>query len=272
MSKLFDALNSLEARKSEGQEAIYYCTEKQEDKGRWKRPVWMLPLLVFLFFVAVGLGFILSLSSLKMGHTRGAAGFDPGRQIKTDVAAPAMPTTPAISAVDDKKDKKDIKDNTRSDAGSRAVPDSDMREADYLAQKPVSKRKNIQEKTRSEKNGQGKAREKILNGGHELALPPSHEFVKDESGLTSEHLLQQAEEYRIAGRMEEAVELYRTVWAKTGDARVANNLAAALLVLGRAKEAEGILSEALKKAPDDIDLKFNLDFARRKLTQAVHDR
>jgi hypothetical protein len=290
MSKLFDALSSLEARESGGQEAIHYLTEKREDRGRRKVPVWTLPLLVFLFFAAAGLGFILSLSSFKIGHTGRAAGFDlRQQQAKTDRTAPttipAMPTT----MIDNREPlkihdelleipNKDLKDNAPSGAKQIAAQDLiKMHEAGHFTPKPgpdtAYKEKNGPEQDRLEKIRPEKARENISNGGHELALPPSHEFVKDEPGLiTREHLLQQAEEYRAAGRMEEAAGLYRTVWAKTGDPGVANNLAAALLVLGRAKEAEGVLSEALKKAPDDVDLKFNLDLARRKLAQAVRDR
>jgi len=43
---------------------------------------------------------------------------------------------------------------------------------------------------------------------------------------------------------------------------VGNNLAAALLRLGRAGEARAVLQKALRNAPDDRDLLLNLRLAK----------
>lgn len=87
------------------------------------------------------------------------------------------------------------------------------------------------------------------------------------SFISTERDLQRAEDLRRSGDFEEAAVIYRAVWLKTGDVRVANNLGAALLAVGRPQEAADVLKEALKKAPEDEDIKFNLGLALERLDQ-----
>ncbi|NDY42322.1 hypothetical protein G3N55_05630, partial [Dissulfurirhabdus thermomarina] len=55
----------------------------------------------------------------------------------------------------------------------------------------------------------------------------------DPGAWTRKALLQQAEEYRLAGRLRDAARLYRAYLAERPDPAVANNLAGVLILLGR---------------------------------------
>ncbi len=89
------------------------------------------------------------------------------------------------------------------------------------------------------------------------ALSP---FVSNPLVLTSrqKRLLYRAERFRKAGLKEQALNIYKKIWAKSHNPLVANNLAAILMEKGRYKEAKEILVQAIGLSPDDNDLKFNL--------------
>ncbi len=79
--------------------------------------------------------------------------------------------------------------------------------------------------------------------------------------------LHQAEELRRKGEWDSAIILYRKVWREGRDPAVANNLAASLLYRNRLAEAQQVLAEALKIAPDDPELRENEKLAHRLSTQ-----
>ncbi len=86
-----------------------------------------------------------------------------------------------------------------------------------------------------------------------------------ESARFRKGLLSQAELMRQNGKLDEAATIYKQIWKETGRVEVANNLAATLMLAGREAEAVLILEEALKKAPSDEDLRYNLDVCNERI-------
>lgn len=69
--------------------------------------------------------------------------------------------------------------------------------------------------------------------------------------------LHQAEELRRKGDWDGAISLYSRIWQQGQDPGVANNLAASLIFRKRFPEAQQVLKDALKLAPNDPDLLSN---------------
>lgn len=97
--------------------------------------------------------------------------------------------------------------------------------------------------------------------------PPPQEIA----GSTAEDFtkttrwLHQAEIYRHQGEWDGAITLYKRVFNTTRDPAVANNLAAALIETRRIDQAHKILQEAALAAPDDPDIKQNLQVIQQML-------
>ncbi|MFT5700358.1 MAG: tetratricopeptide (TPR) repeat protein [Desulforhopalus sp.] len=85
--------------------------------------------------------------------------------------------------------------------------------------------------------------------------------------VRSSRWLHQAELYRHEGEWEGAIALYRRVWDISKDPNVANNLAAALIEVERPEEALEILQEARIAAPNDRDIKQNLEIIKQMLPE-----
>ena len=79
--------------------------------------------------------------------------------------------------------------------------------------------------------------------------------------------LHQAELYRHSGEWEAAIALYQRVWNISGEPDVANNLAAALIQVNRLEDALEILREASIIAPNDPDIKENIEILRQLMRQ-----
>ena len=78
-------------------------------------------------------------------------------------------------------------------------------------------------------------------------------------------MLESAESYRRAGDLNSALSLYKKLWGETHNPLVGNNYGAILIVLKRFSDAKKVLTDALRYAPKDQDLLFNLSVAKAKL-------
>ncbi|MGB9711582.1 MAG: tetratricopeptide repeat protein [Dissulfurimicrobium sp.] len=287
MSRLFDALKELETREGGGHETLHYLAERDDGERHAKRPVWVAPLLVVLFFVAVGLGFIVSINLWwrvgaagktavtglnNISHGKAANGTDnmaPSAQTQIRrIGRDKVAQSSAVQTVSPSMPSEDLKNKvsmpTAALYGFMATKAGDTACEPYVGQIDHSIQKDARNRVYVSKE-EDAVPENGATGVSRQRLPVAHiSQPENTTDLIQKSLIQQAEEYRLAGRMEDAVRLYRTIWRKTGDVDVANNLGAALLVLGRTKEAEQVLQEALKKAPADMDIRFNLNLAREK--------
>ena len=75
--------------------------------------------------------------------------------------------------------------------------------------------------------------------------------------------LHQAEELRRKGDWDGAISLYTRIWQQGQDPGVANNLAASLIFRKRFPEAQKVLKDALKLAPNDPDLLSNYQLVQQ---------
>ncbi len=77
-------------------------------------------------------------------------------------------------------------------------------------------------------------------------------------------MLQQAEELQNSGDIRQAADIYENLWDNTQSPLIANNLAACLIVCGRLQEAKAVLKSALKITPHDPDLLYNLSLVQSR--------
>lgn len=76
-------------------------------------------------------------------------------------------------------------------------------------------------------------------------------------------IVYQAEKMREQDDFPKAFVLYKKAWAFGPNPDIANNLAAILIQSRQYEEAEKYLKQAISLAPDDEDLRFNLEIARK---------
>ncbi len=87
----------------------------------------------------------------------------------------------------------------------------------------------------------------------------SWEMIRDKQQVERKRLLYRAEQQRINGNLDLALELYIEAWDTGGGAGVANNIAAILIGKKEYILAEEYLRKALAIAPSDRDLLYNLE-------------
>ncbi len=75
-------------------------------------------------------------------------------------------------------------------------------------------------------------------------------------------ILYQAEKMREQGDLPKALTLYKKAWSFGPNPDIANNLAAILIQSRQYKKAEDYLQQVISLAPDDEDLRFNLEIAQ----------
>ena len=160
-----------------------------------------------------------------------------------------------------------------------------QKERDQIIRKEVEKIARLQEKTDpDDMNGSGAAVEEEglirKNENHDLDnavkieqdIGVAGEYIRSEDVLefqrkqkeaSRKRLLYRAESERIQGDSSAALLLYQQAWEMGPDPGLANNIAAVLIGFQEYSQAEIYLLEALKLAPGDKDLLFNLEIVNQ---------
>jgi hypothetical protein len=88
--------------------------------------------------------------------------------------------------------------------------------------------------------------------------------------VAKKRLMYQAEKLRIQGDLSRALPLLKEAWEKEHDPDLGNNIAAILIGYEQYDEAEQYLRKALKLAPEDKDLLFNLEIVTQGKKQKIN--
>ena len=260
MSKLFEAINRLEA--DTGQVVVespfgLETADRYEAKSdkTWRKTL-LLAGVIFIFALGIGFGLLFlskkltsqatsiknypfvqrSLDNTKKTQKIARLQLDHDISQKVNVAQPLSQTRRSVKSLKEKEDSdKIIRVKIPKPYNKHAIS-KDFSVKDRI---PFQVRKV---------------------SGTTVVKQNLSSFMSNPLVLTSrqKRLLYRAEKFRKAGLKEQALDIYKKIWAKSHNPLVANNLAAMLMEKGQYQEAKEILVQAIGLSPDDNDLKFNL--------------
>ncbi len=268
MSRLFDALQSIEKRHGgkESPDIPFSGAAGGASPGQSRRRPWLLYAGIVILITATAAGGMFIMNMLEQTTAR----HDKAQQVQVAprVIANTVPTAPPAGArgITDLPPpeshgagKAPSRQNGRS---ARLAAAMSQDPADLLSRLPdsphVSKRRERKRRTGAVVPLQDSTRPPKKSPGSHTAVDGQ---VSRMPGLFSpevKRMLQQAEELRTSGRVNDAANVYDALWRRTKSPLIANNLAACLMVTGQVDKAREILEKALKLNPDDSDLQYNL--------------
>ena len=267
MSRLFDALQSIEKRQG-GKESpdIPFSDAAGASPGQDRRTPWMLFAGIVILITATAAGGMFILNMLEQTTVRQ----DKAQQVQ--VAPRLLTKTVPTAPPSGEKDITDLPPPESHGAGkapsrqngrsAKLAASMSQDPADLLSRLPDSPHVP---KSRARKKRTGAAAQLQDSTRHPKKSPGSHTAANRQvsrmPGLFSpevKRMLQQAEELRTSGRVNDAANVYDALWRRTKSPLIANNLAACLMITGQVDKAREILEKALKLNPDDSDLQYNL--------------
>jgi hypothetical protein len=267
MSRLFDALQSIEKRQ-DGKKSpdIPFSGAAGASPGQARRIPWMLfaGIVVLITATAAGGMFILNMLEQTTVRQDKVQLVQVAPRVIANSVSPAPPASErGITDLPAPKSVGAGKAPSRQDGHSAKLAASMSQDpADLLSRLPDSPHvpKSIERKRRT-----GAAAPLKDSSRSQKKSPRSHAApdgqVRRMPGLFSpeaKRMLQQAEELRTAGRVNDSAKVYDTLWRRTKSPLIANNLAACLMITGQVEKARKILEKALKLNPEDSDLQYNL--------------
>jgi tetratricopeptide (TPR) repeat protein len=96
--------------------------------------------------------------------------------------------------------------------------------------------------------------------------------IQTRQEFRGKRLLHRAEKLRREGRMAQALSLYKKAWHNNPTPAIANNIGAILIGMDSYKEAKSYLDKALRLAPGDQDILFNLTIAVQRQDRQAGER
>ncbi len=260
MSKLFEAINSLEANTSQvvvespfDPKLLDVDDAGAKTKPKGKRLLVSAGLIVILA-VAIGLGALLILRKMSRPEL--------SNQVLHKVQTPVY----QANIADHAKTTIRVQTDNSSVSASKTKTGLGKQTAKVDTHNIASSFKEIK--------GAGQKVKKKHNEGSDINPLPSTLTLKDRSAsqevlaplvanpliLNSrqKRLLYRAEKLRKSGLENQALALYKKIWNKSHNPLVANNLAAILMEKGEYQEAKDILEQAIDISPGDNDLIYNL--------------
>jgi tetratricopeptide (TPR) repeat protein len=138
------------------------------------------------------------------------------------------------------------------------------------AEKPPAPEKEITDQYEAKVETTAVTRKQI-NSEIQIQQVSLEQFIESSSSKAEKELskdrqrkriVYQAEKMREQGDLSKALVLYKKAWAFCPNPDIANNLAAILIQSRQFEEAEDYLEQVISLAPDDEDLRFNLNIAQ----------
>lgn len=280
MSKLFDALKRLEEGSDKRLDIpVSFASEEKPNRKVLSKNPWFIPLVCIAVLCALG---FLSLFWVEKMLEKGS--IQPqivqNRQ-KIQEELKTAPLAPSVVV--------ESRNESQSQANINLIEQSEKQPVEHQQKMDVDNQVNEQPVSHENPGIVATKQSKDVKVTDEVenakAMPEPSELPKvsivrkapvvvvsqvgpseAESARFRKGLLSQAELMRQQGRLDEAATIYKQIWKETGRVDVANNLAATLMLAGRETEAVLILEEALKKAPSDEDLRYNLDVCNERIT------
>ncbi len=259
MSKLFDTLKRLEAQEKSRDHSIESlgknlgeCSSKREDFPYVKKLILPLAILV----ASIGAGYVVSylVSEHLFLRTHG----QPVQSAKPH----KLPKSVSIQAGHDNAQPNSLppKKKIRQDDPDVLKKVSPQNEQPKVIEKTELELRKLLEdvkKVSAPKNAEQKVIEKSQKVTSTEETPLKVTIMDPYSSQKTLRLIHLAEELRIKGDIEGAVNIFKQLWHETFDPLVANNLGALLILMGKYSEAKDVLETALKISPQDEDLKYN---------------
>ncbi|MEF3168314.1 MAG: tetratricopeptide repeat protein [Deltaproteobacteria bacterium] len=263
MSRLFDAISRIEARKHGADPPPFALRERT--KRRWKGP-WILSSIAVGVIAGAGILAIVAVSGIDTSKLRmNSETLRPlqttetsDRAIRNDAGSPPSSSPPVQQQLADAPPassmpaSNDPKPSIPSESGS-GIGTRDSRETKLLpaVDEPPAKAPLPDAEIR------------IPDKLTALQAPASQKKAQmSEAEETPIPDVMEAQAMISQGRIEEACRIYQAAWRREKDPVIGNNLAATLIMLKRPDEARKILEEAISIAPDDEDIRYNLELAK----------
>ena len=263
MSRLFEALNSLESTTAGIQELPVFEKGEPESRkaGRMaKRQVIILPLIISAAVVLGAVFYWLS-STLNTREIREAGGtVQKAAKAESAITGTGLEKGPAAP------DETGIKMHKRPSQKKQAalIPGNQGRVLEEHTPPFYTKSRRERPLSRSissnTKKSGGAAAEGPSYGLGRIRIRPSSSRILNSR---QKRLLYRAEILRKNGDMEEAAAIYEKIWQQTRNAQVGNNLAGLLILNRDLDKARGILNSVIKINPDDPDIKYNMSLLER---------
>ncbi len=237
MSRLFDALESIEKRRSaESEDRLPSFSNPCCRTARNHRKGLLLPVTGVLIVVLASAAWVFFKGPAMPLNRRAAA---PSAGTDTPTRPIGMGVSPKIF--------NEIPLNMEKEAHEPpARPPAMTSNRGTCKATPVPKHQK-------DKNDRNRVATGLSSGQNQHMLKTSGIFSPD-----VKRMLQQAKELQDSGHIRQAADIYENLWNSTQNPLIANNFAACLIVCGKLKEARTVLKDALEIAPNDPDLLYNL--------------
>ncbi len=261
MSRLFEALQSIEKRQSGGSSdpAVPFSGTAQTAPVQSRsRPLLLYAGIILLITATAGIG-VFIVNMLEETSQKQITVKDPAMPVAEETGIAGLPRPESVQH----KTFDAVKSSRSGKYSGRKVQNP----AELLSTLPkVPAKKIVTQKglNKHDKDSEVHVPSKAANSRVQAV---SRETVRPLPGLftpETKRMLQQAEELRVHGRMKDAAEVYETLWRRTKNPLVANNLAACLMMSNNTKKARKVLEKALEQNPDDSDLRYNLQIIQKQ--------
>lgn len=254
MSELFKALQRLEEQKEQNAPEIPQAFSSSQNARKPKnsqpflKPVLLCVLLLVLTFVCLGFTWFAKDYFLPPSTgTQSGADFEKENSVPTAEPISAAPVKTILPPA------------TSLPVSEQVVVEGPI----ALTAKPLASTNENSVLHDPNKENTSAITRKRINLEQFIENSTSNVEKEQSRARQRKRILYQAEKVREQGDLPNALILYKKAWSYDPNPAIANNLAAILIQSRQYEEAEEYLKQVIALAPEDEDLRFNLEIARK---------